>query len=83
MMSHALQLAKIDHIVLEKHAEVYSYSGGAIGIWPHTARVIDQCGFLKKFEEGCEPIYREYRTGPGGKHIAEVGAWKPIAQVYV
>jgi FAD dependent monooxygenase len=33
-LSHALQLASIDHVVLEKHHEIVSVRGAALIIWP-------------------------------------------------
>lgn len=41
-MSHALQLAGIDHVVLEAYGEVCSHVGASIGLWPNGIRVLDQ-----------------------------------------
>jgi len=65
-LSHALQLANIDHVVLEKYDQIISVAGAALAIWPHTARVFDQFGFLDKVYASCRPIENEYRRWPDG-----------------
>lgn len=65
-MSHGLQLANIDHVVLEKHKEVVSLHGAALMIWPTVARVFDQFGFLDKVVANAEPVKDEFKRWPDG-----------------
>lgn len=65
-LSHALQLAKIDHVVLEKHSEVVSVRGAALLLWPGVERVFDQFGFLQNILSTLTPVTKEYRRWPDG-----------------
>lgn len=65
-LSHALQLANIDHVVLEKYHEVKSVKGAALIIWPNIERVFDQFGFLSKILENTTPVATEYKRWPDG-----------------
>lgn len=65
-ISHALQLANIDHVVLEKHKEVVSLHGAALIVWPAVARIFDQFGFLDKVQEASVPVSKEYKRWPDG-----------------
>jgi FAD dependent monooxygenase len=79
-LSHALQLANIDHVVLEKHSKIVSLHGAALMIYPGVARVFDQMGFLKKIQDTMTPIQREFQRWPDGSvlmhgnNIQETGA---------
>lgn len=64
--SHALQLANIDHIVLEKHSKIVSVHGAALTIFPGVARIFDQFGFLKKIQDTVTPIQYECERWPDG-----------------
>ncbi|KAF2220276.1 hypothetical protein BDZ85DRAFT_204600 [Elsinoe ampelina] len=65
-LSHCLQLAGIDHVVLEKHDKVVSVQGAALIIWPQVARIFDQFGILKRIHETTVPVCRERRRWPDG-----------------
>jgi FAD dependent monooxygenase len=65
-LSHSFQLANIDHVVLEKHAEIVSYAGAAIMLWPHTCRVLDQFGLLEKMNAACIGLKKDVRRRPDG-----------------
>ncbi|KAF2632749.1 FAD/NAD(P)-binding domain-containing protein [Macroventuria anomochaeta] len=65
-LSHALQLAKIDHVVLEKYDRVKSVKGAALIIWPNAERIFDQFGFLPKILSTITPVTTEYRRWPDG-----------------
>lgn len=65
-LSHALQLAKIDHVVLEKHKEIVSLRGAALIIWPGLARILDQFGILKNIIETTTRITTEVNRWPDG-----------------
>lgn len=70
--SHALQLAKIDHIVLESHHEVCSHVGASIGLWPNGIRVLDQMGCWKDIQRHCAPMNDSYNRLPNGS-VTSVG----------
>jgi FAD dependent monooxygenase len=65
-LSHALQLAKIDHVVLEKHSKIVSLHGAALMIFPGAARILDQFGVLKGIRESVTPIQRQIEHWPDG-----------------
>ena len=65
-LSHALQLANIDHVVLEKHSKIVSVHGAALMIYPGVARIFDQFGILKKIQDSITPIQNEYQRWPDG-----------------
>ncbi|KAI8938093.1 hypothetical protein NX059_005763 [Plenodomus lindquistii] len=65
-LSHAFQLAGIDHVVLEKHDKITSVRGAALIIWPGVARIFDQFGFLDQFIKSITPVSKEYRRWPDG-----------------
>lgn len=73
-LSHAFQLANIEHVVLEKHDSIVSYVGAALAILPHTARVFDQFGFLDKLNAQCTPLSKAHRRWPDGTlHSIDIG----------
>ena len=65
-LSHALQLANIDHVVLEKHDKIVSVRGAALIIWPTVARIFDQYGILDKITKTITPVGQEYIRWPDG-----------------
>ena len=82
-LSHALQLANIDHVVLEKHDKIISVRGAAVIIWPNAARILDQFGVLEKIHQTSTPLMNDYRRWPDGSvNSSPKGATK-IAKAYV
>ena len=65
-LAHCLTKAKIDHIVLEKRAEISPQEGAFIGIWPNGARILDQLGLYDNFESLTPPIHRMNVRFPDG-----------------
>ncbi|KAF1913791.1 hypothetical protein BDU57DRAFT_520810 [Ampelomyces quisqualis] len=65
-LSHALQLANIDHVVLEKHDKIVSIHGAALMIYPAVARIFDQFGILESIHKSITPIQRETERWPDG-----------------
>jgi FAD dependent monooxygenase len=82
-LSHALQLAKIDHVVLEKYEEVKSVKGAALIIWPNVERVFDQFGFLPKILSTITPVSAEYRRWPDGSVNARRSTMHKFHELYV
>ncbi|KAH7402633.1 hypothetical protein BKA66DRAFT_404647 [Pyrenochaeta sp. MPI-SDFR-AT-0127] len=81
-LSHALQLADIDHIVLEKHDEIISVKGAALIVWPSAERILDQFGFLDKILERYTPVMHEYRRWPDGSVNTSGGAMSQIGEIF-
>ncbi|CAN9317351.1 unnamed protein product [Alternaria alternata] len=75
-LSHALQLANIDHVVLEKHDKIVSVRGAALIIWPPVARIFDQFGILDKIARTITPVGKEYIRWPDGS----VSRYDPVQQ---
>ncbi|KAK4240606.1 hypothetical protein C8A03DRAFT_13092 [Achaetomium macrosporum] len=71
--SHCLQKAGIDHVVLEKRADVAPPEGASIAIYPHGARILHQIGCLEPVKKACVPCHKWLVRGPDGKLLAENG----------
>ena len=82
-LSHALQLANIDHVVLEKHNKVISLKGAGLVIWPGIARVIDQFGILRKIQDTAVPITNQYQRYPDGSPNGSENRIVGIGRMYV
>ncbi|KAL4866262.1 hypothetical protein BDV12DRAFT_210620 [Aspergillus spectabilis] len=69
-LAHCLHRANIDHIVLEKRAEVSPQEGASIGLWPNGGRILDQLGLYEEIvREGQierEPLSRIHVAYPDG-----------------
>jgi len=65
-LSHALTLAKIDHVVFEKHSEIVSLHGAALTIFPSAARIFDQFGIFEGMKVSTTPVQKEYLRWPDG-----------------
>lgn len=80
-LSHALQLANIQHVVLEKYDKVKSLKGAALIIWPNTERVFDQFGFLSEMLKTITPVVTEHRRWPDGSLHLEQGTMDRFHQL--
>ncbi|KAL5335611.1 hypothetical protein BJX70DRAFT_374615 [Aspergillus crustosus] len=65
-LSHCLNAAGIDNIVLEKHGEIASQVGASIGVLPNGARILDQLGLFDKIEKLIEPLVTAHIAFPDG-----------------
>jgi FAD dependent monooxygenase len=65
-VSHALQLANIDHVVLEKYEQAVTVRGASLVILPNGARALDQFGVLSKIHQTTSPVNTEFRRWPDG-----------------
>ncbi|KAL5334674.1 hypothetical protein BJX70DRAFT_377411 [Aspergillus crustosus] len=65
-LAHCLAKANIDHIVLEKRAEISPQEGAFIGIWPNGAQVLDQLGLYAALESLTVPIHKMHIRFPDG-----------------
>jgi FAD dependent monooxygenase len=82
-LSHALQLAKIDHVVLEKYDRVKSIKGAALILWPNAERIFDQFGFLSNILNNTTPVVREHRRWPDGTINGSRSTMHRFQQLYV
>lgn len=82
-LSHALQLAKVDHVVLEKNGKVVSVRGAAVIIWPNAERIFDQLGFLPKILDSTTPVTKEYRRWPDGTVNNVANTMSKFNELYV
>jgi FAD dependent monooxygenase len=65
-LAHALQLANIDHVILEKYDKVKSIKGAALTIYPNAERIFDQFGILSNMLSSTAPVAAEYQRWPDG-----------------
>ena len=65
-LAHCLVRANIDHIVLEKRADIAPQEGAFIGIWPNGARVLQQLGVYDALEKLTTPVNRMNIAFPDG-----------------
>jgi hypothetical protein len=63
-LAHSLSKANIDHIVIEKRAEIAPQEGAFIGVWPNGAQILDQLGLYQSLEELTAPISRMHLSFP-------------------
>jgi 2-polyprenyl-6-methoxyphenol hydroxylase-like FAD-dependent oxidoreductase len=47
-LAHALSLAGIDYVLLERRDKVVEESGFGLALWPHSVRILDQLGLLEE-----------------------------------
>jgi FAD dependent monooxygenase len=71
-LSHALSLANIDHVVLEKHNKIVSLHGAALMFYPGVARILDQFGIYKRIQATVTPITSECQRWPDGKSTSRI-----------
>ncbi|KAJ5519071.1 Monooxygenase FAD-binding [Penicillium expansum] len=65
-LAHCLLRAGIDHVILEKRAEIAPQEGAFIGIWPNGAQVLQQLGVYESMEKLTAPIDRMHISYPDG-----------------
>ncbi|KAH7311416.1 FAD binding domain protein [Stachybotrys elegans] len=71
--SHCLEKAGIDHVVLERRAEIAPPEGASIAIYPNGSRILEQIDCLEAAEAACVPMDRWICRRPGGKQIWNTG----------
>ncbi|KAJ5385123.1 hypothetical protein N7517_003034 [Penicillium concentricum] len=65
-LAHCLAKANIDHVILEKRAEIAPQEGAFIGIWPNGARILQQLGVYASLEKLTAPLTRMHISFPDG-----------------
>ncbi|KAL2783205.1 hypothetical protein BJX66DRAFT_349697 [Aspergillus keveii] len=65
-LAHCLEKANINHVVLEKRAEISPQEGAFLGIWPNGGRIFDQLGVYADLEKCTVPIHKMRVRFPDG-----------------
>ncbi|KAJ8096591.1 hypothetical protein POJ06DRAFT_286786 [Lipomyces tetrasporus] len=78
--SHCLQKAGIDHVVLERRAEIAPAEGASIAIYPHLMRILHQIGVLEEAKRACVPCDRFVFRRPDGKVIMNNGFFHHVKE---
>ncbi|KAE8395023.1 hypothetical protein BDV23DRAFT_195282 [Aspergillus alliaceus] len=65
-LAHCLRRAGIDHVVLEKGADLSPQIGASIGIMPNGARILDQLGLIDAVAAITEPVNTAFISYPDG-----------------
>ncbi|KAI4629988.1 uncharacterized protein J4E87_003175 [Alternaria ethzedia] len=81
-LSHALQLANIEHVVLEKHDKIVSLKGAALIIWPAVARIFDQFGILDRITKTTSPVDASYKRWPDGSLICRDDTMQAVSKLF-
>ncbi|KAH6645371.1 hypothetical protein BKA67DRAFT_526716 [Truncatella angustata] len=76
--SNCLQIAGIDHVVLEKRDDVAPPEGASIGMYPHGARVLHQIGALKGVLAACTATDRWFYRGAEGEMLMNNGFFRHV-----
>ncbi|ORY69604.1 uncharacterized protein BCR38DRAFT_332111 [Pseudomassariella vexata] len=78
--SHCLQKAGIDHVVLEKHAEVAPAEGASITIYPHVVRILHQLGCLEAIAQCGVPHDRAWTRRSDGSIAGNSGLFNYLKE---
>jgi hypothetical protein len=81
-VSHALQRANIDHVVLEKYEQAVTVRGASLVILPNGARVLDQFGVLSKIHQTTLPANTEFRRWPDGSILSRGSVMMEVNHMY-
>ncbi|KAF7537958.1 hypothetical protein G7054_g3319 [Neopestalotiopsis clavispora] len=76
--SNCLQIAGIDHVVLERRDNVAPPEGASIGMYPHGARVLHQIGALKGVLDACTATDRWFYRGAEGEMLMNNGFFRHV-----
>lgn len=77
-MAHALTLAGIDYVLLERGNSVVVESGASLAMWPHSVRVLDQFGLLEEARGLYMPIRHKHNLRPDGTEIARNNMFEAV-----
>lgn len=77
--AHALQKAKIDHVLLEK-GEIAPVLGASIGIYPHGSRILEQFGVLEEVNNETYPVGKAKDLLPDGTVYATSDLFKHLRE---
>jgi 2-polyprenyl-6-methoxyphenol hydroxylase-like FAD-dependent oxidoreductase len=67
IMAHALTLAKIDFLLVEKRDEISTWTGAGLGMWSQGMRILHQMGLLEVLKPAQTEIAGMQVVGAGGR----------------
>ena len=79
-LAHALSLAGINYVLLERRHTIVEESGFGLALWPHGVRVLDQLGLLEEAHGMCLPMKDKYNIRPDGSEIGHNNLYKTIEE---
>ncbi|ROW15907.1 hypothetical protein VPNG_02531 [Cytospora leucostoma] len=65
-LAHALHLADIDYVLLERGGEIINQDGASIALWPHSVRILDQLGLLDEARKHYFPVRTKHNHRADG-----------------
>ncbi|KAI1657308.1 FAD binding domain protein [Daldinia decipiens] len=80
MASNCLQRAGIDHVVLEKRAEIAPAEGASISVYPNSTRILHQIGCLETVESAGAPANRVKLRLPDGTIISDIDLFEHLKE---
>ena len=75
-LAHALTLANINFVVLERRESVVEASGAGVGSWPHSIPFLKQIGVYEKLNATCTPLKYTYHLASDGSVITHSNAYE-------
>ncbi|KAK2069430.1 hypothetical protein P8C59_004014 [Phyllachora maydis] len=80
-MGHALALAGLDFVILERAPRVAERGTGAsLALWPHSARVLDQFGLLDEARAMAVIMRNKRNHGPDGRELSRNNMFEVVEQ---
>ncbi|KAM0542630.1 hypothetical protein ACHAPJ_012709 [Fusarium lateritium] len=79
-LAHALHLASIDFVVLERRSDIIEDKGASIALWPHTFRVLHQFGLLDKVRSVGSELHHHLSLTSGGYAFKEGTRWQRMRE---
>jgi 2-polyprenyl-6-methoxyphenol hydroxylase-like FAD-dependent oxidoreductase len=70
-LAHALSLAGIDYVLLERRGELVEKTGFALALWPQSIRILDQLGLLEEAQKIYHPQWRKHNMWPDGSEMTQ------------
>jgi 2-polyprenyl-6-methoxyphenol hydroxylase-like FAD-dependent oxidoreductase len=80
VLGHALSKASIDFVILEKRYELIEASGAALGLWPHSVRVLDQLGLFDAALKIAPKMTKSINLGPKGELLDDTDMFTMIGE---
>ncbi|KAJ3542814.1 hypothetical protein NM208_g3898 [Fusarium decemcellulare] len=78
--AHALHLAGIDFIVLERRSDVVEDKGASLAVWPQTFRVLHQFGILEKVLSVGSELHHHLSLTSNGYAFKEGTRWRLLRE---
>lgn len=79
-LAHALSLAGIDYVLLERRDTVVEESGFGLALWPYGVRILDQLDLLEEGRQMSLLMKDKYNLGPDGSEISHNNLFETIEE---